>query len=225
MFPSFIDTCFSSLCFLLVGLYIVLPPKEPQAQPDTLLLAFAPSLDQTAFNAENHQKFLLATMMSYNLNVDNLVCLIGDNCSTNMATANRMKVPLLGCRSHRFNLVVEAYINQNLKTEVDLVTKLMSKLSTLKEAGRLRRKTLLRPVRRNVTRWLGVINMFERFERLKSNIDTTPQSGLAEFMPSVLQKNNMDAHQKALNDFKAVTLTLMMKILDTFNLMKIHQAK
>ena len=103
---------------------------------------------------------------------------------------------------------MEAYINKYLKVEVDLVGKLMSKLSTLKEAGRLRRTTQLRPVRRNVTRWLGVINMFERFERLRSDIDTSPQSGLAEFVPSLAQQNTMRLHQQALNDFKAVTLTL-----------------
>ena len=87
----------------------------------------------------------------------------------------------------------------------------MSKLSTLKEAGRLRRITPLRPIKRNVTRWLGVINMFERFQQLVTEIDTTPQSGLAEYVPSLSQQNTMQLHQQALNDFKAVTLTLQSK--------------
>ena len=50
--------------------------------------------------------------------------------------------------------------------------------------------------------------MFERFERLRSNIDTSSQSGLAEFVPSLAQQNTMRLHQQALNDFKAVTFTL-----------------
>ena len=90
-------------------------------------------------------------MQRYNLQENRLICLIGDNCSTNVATANLMKVPLLGCRSHRFNLAVEAYINEYLKVECELVGKLMSKLSTLKESGRLRMVTELRPVRSNIT--------------------------------------------------------------------------
>ena len=47
-----------------------------------------------------------------------------------------------------------------------MVANLMTKLSTLKEGGRLRQDTKLRPVKRNVTRWMGAINMFERLERL-----------------------------------------------------------
>ncbi len=84
-----------------------------------------------------------------------------------------MNVPLLGCRSHRFNLAVEKYIEANLSKEVDKVSRLMSKLSTLKEAGRLRLVNHLRPVKRNVTRWSSVINMLQRYERLVDDIDHT----------------------------------------------------
>ena len=100
------------------GLYISLPAKELHAEPVILLLAFSPLQDETAFTAENHKKFILATMESYELKLENLVCLIGDNCSTNTATANKMNVPLLGCRSHRFNLAVEANIKKYLDAEV-----------------------------------------------------------------------------------------------------------
>jgi hypothetical protein len=79
--------------------------------------------------------FILATLEWYHLPVSNLICLIGDNCNTNCATADLLGVPLFGCRSHRLSLAVEAYIDKYLETEIDLVSNLMSKLSTLKEAG------------------------------------------------------------------------------------------
>ena len=88
-------------------------------------------------------------------------------------------------------MAIESFIKENLSIENEIVGKLMSKLSTLKESGRLRLSTPLRPVRRNITRWLGVVNMFERMERL---------------LPSLL--NNIRNHQQALSNFKSVTLKL-----------------
>lgn len=181
--------------------------KDASVEPDIHLLAFAPLLDETSFTASNHRDFILATLEWYHLPVDRVVCLIGDNCATNIATANLFDVPLLGCRSHRLNLAVEAYIARFLSIESEIVGKLMSKLSTLKESGRLRLSTSLRPVKRNATRWIGVSNMFERFERLLPNIDETNQE-LAEFIPTAAQRNNIRRHKRALCDFKSVTLAM-----------------
>lgn len=133
--------------------------------------------------------------------------LIGDNCNTNCATADLLGVPLLGCRSYRLNLAVEAYIDKYLETEVDLVSNLMSKLSTLKEAGQLRLATSLRPVKRNKTRWLGVIKILSRYERLRQNIDDTNPE-LAELLPTAAQRNVIRLHSSAITDFKSVTESL-----------------
>jgi hypothetical protein len=99
------------------------------------LLAFAPLVNETNFTADNHMKFIKATLEWFSIPLERLFCLIGDNCSTNKATANRLGVPLLGCRSHRFNLSVEQYLRTFLASESELVGKLMSKLSTLKQSG------------------------------------------------------------------------------------------
>jgi hypothetical protein len=181
--------------------------REDSASPDIHLLAFAPLLDETTFTAENHKVFILSTLDWYHLDVNNLVCLIGDNCSTNGATANLLGVPLLGCRSHRLNLAVEAYIAQFLGPEVELVSELMSKLSTLKEAGRLRLSTSLRPVKRNKTHWLGVIKMLQRYERLLPSIDDSNPE-VAELLPSPIQRNKIRDQIPKLLDFKDVTESL-----------------
>lgn len=38
--------------------------------------------------------------------LDNVTALIGDNCSTNQSIATKLKTPLLGCESPRFQLPV-----------------------------------------------------------------------------------------------------------------------
>eukprot|EP00731_Ephydatia_muelleri_P007171 Em0003g1419a len=132
---------------------------------------------------------------------------IRDNCSTNKATADLLGVPLLGCRSHRFNLAVEAYISEFLAAELELIGKLISKLSTLKQSGRLRLMTPLRPVKRNVTRWTGVPDMFQRFEGLLPNIDEA-DSEIMDLVPTPAQKRNIRARKQTLEDFKSVTTAL-----------------
>ena len=118
-----------------------------------------------------------------------------------------MFVPLVGCRSHRLNLAIEAYIKQHLGNECEMVSKLMTKLSTLKESGRLRLTTSLRPVKRNITRWLGTVNMFDRLERLIPKLQI-PSSEVAALMPTAVHLNIIRQHKLALDDFKSITLKL-----------------
>jgi hypothetical protein len=190
-----------------VGLFVTCPGRNSGSKPNMCLLAFAPLLDETNFTATNHATFIYNTLEWYNLSVEHLVCLIGDNCATNKALAGDMGRPLIGCRSHRFNLAIEAYIKQHLGTEQEMVGKLMGKLSTLKQAGRLRLQTALRPVKRNDTRWLGTVNMFNRYQRLKTHIDQT-DTELAELTPNASSEIKIKSHLKNLEAFKSVTLSL-----------------
>ena len=124
-----------------IGVFIVYPGKHgchnggAPADPVMHLLAFAPLVDETNFTADNHMNFIKATLEWFSIPLERLFCLIRDNCSTNKATANRLGVPLLGCRRQRFNLSVEQYLRTFLASESELVGKLMSKLSTLKQSG------------------------------------------------------------------------------------------
>jgi hypothetical protein len=113
----------------------------------------------------------------------------------------------MGCRSHRFNLAVEAFINKYLFVESELVGKLMSKLSTLKQSGVLRLMTSLRPIKRNVTRWTGVPDMFQRFERISPHLDLNNDE-INELIPTGVQKRNIRDTKQALSDFKSVTISL-----------------
>ena len=100
------------------------PGTNVGSDPHIFLITFAPLLDGTSFSAKKHAQFLRTTLECYALPIKKLFCLIGDDCSKNKATANEMFIPLLGCRSHRFNLAVESYISKNLAEESEMVRSL-----------------------------------------------------------------------------------------------------
>ena len=134
-----------------VGLFIVYPGKEPSDDPGLHLLAFAPLLDQTNFAVVNHANFINASLEWNSLSLSHMFCLIGDNCQTNRATVGILGVPLLGCLSHCCNLAVEAYLQKFLSSKLELVSKLMFKLATLKQSGKLHLMASLHPVNQNLT--------------------------------------------------------------------------
>jgi hypothetical protein len=147
-----------------VGLYILYPWKEQRCGFETHLLSFLLLPDETKFKAQNHADFIASTLQFYSLPEDRLFFLIEDFCSTNKAAADILKVPLFGC--HCFNLATEAYLRKFVSPELEKAESLMTKLSTLKQGGRFRLMTSLRPVKRSVTRWTRVSEMFDRLKRL-----------------------------------------------------------
>ncbi|KAL5478043.1 hypothetical protein EMCRGX_G024918 [Ephydatia muelleri] len=73
--------------------------------------------------------------------------------------------------------------------------------------GQLRLMISLRPVKRNVTRWTGVPDMFQHFERLLSNLDEADDE-IMNLVPTAGQKRNNRDHKQALANFKSVTIAL-----------------
>ena len=74
------------------------------------LLAFTPLLDETDLSAHSQSALIIDTLELYEKDISNVVCIIGDNCSTNKSVANILGVPLVGCSSHRFNLAVNFFL-------------------------------------------------------------------------------------------------------------------
>ncbi|RQM27525.1 hypothetical protein B5M09_007643 [Aphanomyces astaci] len=94
------------------------------------LLAFAPMLDETSFDAATHYEFILETLKWYGQSDASIekwfVCLIGDNCSTNKATANLFSRPLIGCHSHRLNLAVDQFLKAKISNTPQLIDHVVS---------------------------------------------------------------------------------------------------
>jgi hypothetical protein len=91
-----------------------------------------------------------------------------------------------------------------LSPELEMAGKLMTKLSTLKEGGRFRLMTSLRQVKRNVTRWTGVPELFDRLERLLPSLQNANEE-VVHLLPISAQVLD---HKQVLADFKSVTLAL-----------------
>ena len=60
--------------------------------------------------AVDHIEHLEKVLESYGKTMDNILCLVGDNCSVNKSMARILDVPLIGCASHKFNLAVREWI-------------------------------------------------------------------------------------------------------------------
>ena len=73
-----------------------------------VLLAFSPLLeDAFDFTAASHKAFIIHVLEKvFGKSLENIVCLVGDNCPTNQSLADLCNLPLVGCASHRFNLEV-----------------------------------------------------------------------------------------------------------------------
>ncbi|ETO63928.1 hypothetical protein F444_18438 [Phytophthora nicotianae P1976] len=82
----------------------------------TPLLAMAPLINEPDDNlsARSHYEFL-ATMLprDYGVQIDQCRFVVGDNCSVNRSLAILMRVPLVGCASHRLNRAVQHYLLQH----------------------------------------------------------------------------------------------------------------
>ena len=74
------------------GMYVAIPPKDANSKAEIMLLAFQPLADESQFTAQNHYEFIVWQLAEYGLSMKKLLCLIGDNCSTNSATAKLCKV-------------------------------------------------------------------------------------------------------------------------------------
>jgi hypothetical protein len=62
--------------------------------------------------ATDHLDHVEKVLVSYGKTFENILCLVGDNCSVNQSMARILGVPLIGCASHKFNLAVRQWISQ-----------------------------------------------------------------------------------------------------------------
>lgn len=60
----------------------------------------------------DHLDHLAKVLESFGRTFENILCLVGDNCSVNQSMARQLGVPLIGCASHKFNLAVRQWISQ-----------------------------------------------------------------------------------------------------------------
>jgi hypothetical protein len=170
------------------------------------LLAIAPPFDETTYTAENHKAFIGDVLELYGKSLKNLIYLVADNAAVNTRLADLLGIAMIGCASHRFNLACKKYLESNEEV-LQKIQSLMTTLRQVKQAGKLRTKTDLEPIIRNVTRWSSTFEMVKRFLRLLEFIDTTDEA-LAVYLPTPLEMITLKDLMKDLEQFQSTTLLL-----------------
>jgi len=151
--------------------YIAVFASYAQEEKSKLtLLAIAPPFDEENYDAASHKAFIRDVLGLFNKNFSNLIFMVGDNAPVNKSLADLLGVPFIGCASHRFNLACRHYLDP-FETSITKINDLMKTLCNIKQAGKLRKKTNLEPVKRNVTRWSSTYEMVKRFFEIKTFID------------------------------------------------------
>lgn len=146
--------------------------KDPSGKLVLPLLSCSPMGDETSQGAEAFLGTLDFVMDLFGKSRNSIVFMVSDNTELNPSIARKLKIPFIGCMSHRLALAVNDYLN---KTDVvdllDNVHKVMLLLSNVNLRGQLRKKfeledaTFLAPVLRNATRWSSTFSMLQRFLR------------------------------------------------------------
>ena len=178
------------------------------------LIAFAPLLNEEDLTADSHVQFIDATLAIFGKSRNNIGNIGCDNENHNKAISRILKVPMIGCASHRFNLAVN-HILAGYEEILQKIHSLMKRLRTLKNAAALRKKTDLRPVMRNQTRWSSAFKMISRFLELYPFLDVTNPE-IAEFLPTAIEKIEIECVYEDLKKLDSITLKLQNDKLSLF---------
>ena len=179
---------------------------DHNGKADTPLLAIAPPFDEQNYGADSHVAFIGDVLGLFSKSFGNLTYMVADNAPVNKSIADKIGIPMIGCASHRFNLACKIYL-EPYEPVLSKVDKLMSTLRTIKQAGKLRTKTDLEPIKRNVTRWSSTHRMLKRFFELIDFIDT--EDGiLAEFIPNAVEQIQLKKIMADLDQLDCLTTHL-----------------
>ncbi|KUF96014.1 ADP-ribosylation factor 2-B [Phytophthora nicotianae] len=152
----------------------------------TIVIAIAPIIDDeiSDHTASSNVKILDVILSYYGRSKASIAYIVGDNCSVNGAAADQLQVPMVGCASHRLNLAVNLLLAGDDKL-LDKIQKLMYKVKNLLlVSAKSRRKTLLRPVPRQDTRWSSTFAIVNRYFELKEFLSDDDEDELTGFLPT-----------------------------------------
>jgi hypothetical protein len=193
-----------------VAIYAVFPSSE--GKREQVMLAMQPLPDETNQTANNHIDFMISVLGCYGKSRSNVVFICGDNCNTNRRIATDMHLPLIGCRSHLFNLAVENYVHTNFNEEVNTIEKLSGKLRNKKAAGKLRQLGCkLEAVSRNATRWSSAFEMIKRYREIKSYVTVTNFPELVDYIPTPSAEATIEGMFQTFEKLQSITVALQIE--------------
>ncbi|KAG6942140.1 hypothetical protein JG688_00018298 [Phytophthora aleatoria] len=143
-----------------------------------VLLALSPA--EHGQSADAHIELIDAILDVYEKNSAMILFIVADNCATNQAIATRLGVPLVGCASHRFNLVVCRFL-EAYQPLIDQVQTLCVQLRNPNNAAELARHTKHKLLKANATRWSSTYIMLARYVKIRDAIKMV--SAVEELLP------------------------------------------
>ena len=87
-----------------------------------ILLAASPMFDEESLTASTHAAFIVDTVALYGKDLSAIIFLVADNTETMPATARVLRVPFIGCASHRLNLSIEMYTQSDYQQLIEKIT-------------------------------------------------------------------------------------------------------
>ncbi|KAH9135418.1 hypothetical protein LEN26_006419 [Aphanomyces euteiches] len=164
--------------------------------------------DKTRMTSDAHLEFMVFVLELYGKSWSNVVALIGDNCSTNIALARKAAVSFIGCASHRFNLAVKDIL-ANHEPLLAKINRIMLKLQDLVPAAQLRQFTSLQSRPRNATLWISTFMMIQRCMQIKDFLPLLGNSDIMEMLPG--------PHQQPRDDAAVEELLVLLKDLESIS--------
>ncbi|ETV74871.1 hypothetical protein H257_10910 [Aphanomyces astaci] len=129
---------------------------------------------------------------------------VADNCSVNKKMAIDMKVPLLRCASHRFNLAVQDLMKGEFADLLAKVQKVMLSCKALNNAAELKKLTALKPKLLQTTRWSSAFEMLRRFQKLLPSLEQMPKRAKLKMSSKAMLKR-MERSLPLLTKWQSVT--------------------
>ena len=127
--------------------------------------------DETTQGAEEMSEFVNFTLVQYGKSLKNVVSITADNCER---LSDICQVQLVGCHSHRLALAVKEFVKKD-EVLIEKMNTMMTKLKSPIMSAEVRKSTPLRPFKYVVTRWLSIMDMFDRYLNINEIIDKMPK--------------------------------------------------
>ena len=143
-----------------------------QCKAGNYLMGHRKLIDETNQNGINTVDTICSILEFYDKDPRNAASLVSDNTHVNPYIANILRVPLIGCSSHKFNLAVNRELDDNAANNglIEKIHLLCIELRHNNNAGILRLCTKLRVRIKNATRWSSTYQMLIRYNEIKEHL-------------------------------------------------------
>ncbi|RHZ10296.1 hypothetical protein DYB37_013951 [Aphanomyces astaci] len=153
---------------------------------------------------EEHVHWIRKQLAKFKRSTSCITFIVADNCSVNKKMATDMKVSLLGCASHRFNLAVQYLMKGEFADLLAKVQKVMLSCKAINNAAELKKLTSLKPRLLQATRWSSAFEMLVRFQKLLPSLERMPKRAKLK-MPSKAMLKRMERSLPLLTKWQCVT--------------------